>query len=326
MHTNKQATSITITAATQTELPQIKLRLQNANMLWREIDDARVQFFLARRGATVLGFVGLEPDGSYALLRSLFVEPKFRQHGVAAQLLAAVDGYARQHGWRGIFCFSTAAGAYFIKQGYAQVAVATAAQRVGNTPQALHYLQRGDELAEEVAYAKYFSQAQPTNIVVRAAVLADCAPIAAIYAYNVRYGTASWEYAAPGLDEMRQRMYKILDAGYPYLVAEVHGDVLGYAYASSFRPREGYRFTVENSVYVDKFAQRRGVARQLMQTLIARCTQQGFKQMIAVIGDSDNAASIRLHQALGFQHVATFRNIGFKFGRWLDSVQMQLAL
>ena len=109
-------------------------------------------------------------------------------------------------------------------------------------------------------------------------------------------------------------------------VATLDDLLVGYTYASSYRPRPGYRYTVENSIYVDPAYQRRGIARQLMQTLIVACTAQGYRQMVAVIGDSENHASIALHHTLGFAHVARLPNLGFKFGRWLDSVMMQRAL
>lgn len=166
----------------------------------------------------------------------------------------------------------------------------------------------------------------PDDLKIRAAAPDDIPAITAIYADNVRHGTASWEYEAPGENEMRARMNALLEKGYPYLVAELVDEIAGYTYASAYRPRPGYRFTVENSVYVAPATQRRGVARRLMTELIAQCEQRGFRQMIAVIGDSGNVASIALHQSLGFTHVATLSQIGFKFDRWLDSVLMQREL
>jgi L-amino acid N-acyltransferase YncA len=160
----------------------------------------------------------------------------------------------------------------------------------------------------------------------RPATLNDIAAITVIYGYQVKNGTASWELAPPNIEEMRKRMSAVLDAGYPYLVAEVNGVVLGYSYASSYRPRPGYRFTCENSVYVDPSQQRKGIAKLMLTELIARCTTQGLRQMIAVIGDSENAASIRLHESVGFVRVGLLPNIGYKFDRWLDSVIMQRAL
>ena len=131
--------------------------------------------------------------------------------------------------------------------------------------------------------------------------MSDAAAITAIYGYQVKNGTASWELTPPSLDEMRKRMSAILDAGYPYLVAEMDGVVLGYSYASAFRPRPGYRFTCENSVYVDPMQQRKGIAKLLLTELIARCAAPRLRQMIAVIGDSENVASIRFHESVDFE-------------------------
>jgi len=155
---------------------------------------------------------------------------------------------------------------------------------------------------------------------------ADIPAIHRIYGDAVLNGTASWELTPPTASEMTQRVQALLDQGYPYFVATLDNAVVGYTYASSYHPRPGYRFTVENSIYVDPPYHRRGIARQLLQTLIAACADQGYRQMVAVIGDSDNHASIALHERLGFQQVALLPNIGFKFGRWLDVVMMQRAL
>jgi phosphinothricin acetyltransferase len=154
----------------------------------------------------------------------------------------------------------------------------------------------------------------------------DLPAIHAIYCYNVHHGTASWELSPPDASEMLRRMQVVLQQGYPYFVAELDGCVVGYSYASNYRPRPGYRYTVENSVYVDMSLQRRGIGRLLLSTLITTCETQGFRQMIAVIGDSQNSGSIALHRALGFVHIGTMPSIGFKFGRWLDSVLMQRTL
>jgi phosphinothricin acetyltransferase len=162
--------------------------------------------------------------------------------------------------------------------------------------------------------------------IVRPVCQVDLPAVHAIYTHNVQHGTASWELSPPDTSEMLRRMQAVLDQGYPYFVAELDGRVVGYSYASSYRPRPGYRFTVENSVYVDMSLQRRGIGRLLLSTLIAACEAQGFRQMIAVIGDSQNTGSIALHRALGFVHIGTMPNIGFKFGRWLDSVLMQRRL
>lgn len=159
----------------------------------------------------------------------------------------------------------------------------------------------------------------------------DAEAVHALYAHEVETAFASYEYEAPGIDEMRRRMVETIDAGYSWLIAQIDGDFAGYAYASRFRSRAGYRWTVENTVYVAPRYHRLGVGRALMLALIERCTARGFRQMIAVIGDGTNAGSIALHRSLGFRHVGTFRGVGYKTvgglpGRWLDGVQMQLTL
>ncbi|HWQ11687.1 MAG TPA: GNAT family N-acetyltransferase [Roseiflexaceae bacterium] len=160
----------------------------------------------------------------------------------------------------------------------------------------------------------------------RPATLEDIPAILAIYAREVLHGTASWELEPPDESEMGRRMAAVLAGGYPYLAAEVEGALAGYAYASAYRPRAGYRFVVEDSIYVAPAFRGRGVARALLAALIGACERRGFRQMVAVIGDSRNEASIALHRALGFRHVGTLAAIGFKHGRWLDSVLMQRAL
>jgi phosphinothricin acetyltransferase len=150
--------------------------------------------------------------------------------------------------------------------------------------------------------------------------------ITAIYAEAVVHGTASWELDSPDAAEMARRMADIQARGYPYLVATAGDEVVGYAYASAYRPRLGYRFTVEDSVYVAPGWQGRGLGRLLLAALIDATTAQGYRQMIAVIGDSENAASIALHAGLGFTHAGLLRSIGFKHGRWLDGVLMQRGL
>jgi L-amino acid N-acyltransferase YncA len=154
----------------------------------------------------------------------------------------------------------------------------------------------------------------------------DLPAITAIYGHHVRHGLASFEEEAPSLEEMARRRAGYLAAGYPYIVAEAEGRVLGYAYASAYRPRPAYRFSVENSIYIDQEARRGGIGSALLPALIERCTALGYRQMIAVIGDSGNAASVGLHAKFGFREVGTFRSIGFKHGRWVDSVLMQREL
>ncbi|MDQ1119198.1 MULTISPECIES: GNAT family N-acetyltransferase [Pseudoxanthomonas] len=154
----------------------------------------------------------------------------------------------------------------------------------------------------------------------------DMPAITAIYAAQVDGGVATYEYDPPDVDEMRRRMQALLDQGYPYLVAECDGRLAGYTYAGSYRARSAYRFTVENTVYVDAAFHGRRIGSALLQALIEACTARGFRQMIAVIGDSANAASVRLHQRAGFRTVGVFQGIGRKHGRWLDLLQMQRAL
>ena len=161
---------------------------------------------------------------------------------------------------------------------------------------------------------------------IRTAVFSDIPAITRIYAHAVKTGTASFELEPPDETEMKRRMQAVLDGKFPYFVAEAAGAVAGYAYASFYRTRPAYRFTVENSVYVAPDTQRRGIGKSLLIKLIEACTALGFRQMIAVIGDSNQAASIALHKACGFEHVGNLRNIGWKFGRWLDTPIMQLAL
>lgn len=163
-------------------------------------------------------------------------------------------------------------------------------------------------------------------ITIRCCVAGDVSAIAAIYGRSVETGTASWEYEPPGVEEMSKRRDAVIANGFPYFVAESDGRLVGYAYASSYRARSGYRFVVEDSVYVAEELRGIGIGKRLLTTVIVECEKLGFRQMIAVIGDSENAGSIALHERCGFQHVGRFNGIGFKFGRWLDSVQMVLAL
>ena len=161
---------------------------------------------------------------------------------------------------------------------------------------------------------------------IRPATLADIPAIAAIYAHAVKFGTASFETDPPGEQEMADRFRSLAGGGFPYLVAERDGAVCGYAYAGPYRARIAYRYTVENSVYVAPDCHRQGIGRALMEGLLSQAGALGFRQMIAVIGDSEQIASIALHRAAGFQMVGTFAAVGFKFGRWLDTVLMQRPL
>jgi phosphinothricin acetyltransferase len=159
-------------------------------------------------------------------------------------------------------------------------------------------------------------------VIVRASTDADVPAIAEFYRASVVHEAASWEYEPPSVAEFASRRAAILLAGYPYLVADLEGRPAGFAYASSYRSRPGYRFAVEDSVYVDPSLKGCGIGRALLGALVETCAAQGFRHMIAVIGDSANVASIRLHEACGFTTIGVFPAIGYKFGRWFDSVQM----
>lgn len=164
-------------------------------------------------------------------------------------------------------------------------------------------------------------------VLVRDSMDADVAAIAAIYGHWVLHGLASFELEPPPVAEIGVRRASVLAAGFPYLVATgADGGVLGYAYANWYRTRPAYRFSCENSVYVAPSAVGLGVGRALLPALVARCESGGFRQMVAVIGDSGNAASIGLHAACGFQRVGLLPAVGWKFGRWVDSVLMVRTL
>src|ERR1700745_1682629 len=160
---------------------------------------------------------------------------------------------------------------------------------------------------------------------IRPATEADLPAITKIYEHAVLHGTATFELIPPDLAEMTRRFRTLMDGGFPYFVAAVDGRVIGYAYAGAYRPRPAYRFTVENSIYLQPAIHRRGVGMKLMRRLIEECEARGYQQMIAVIGDSVNAGSIGLHSACGFQMIGTHPNVGLKFGRWLDTVMMTRA-
>lgn len=155
----------------------------------------------------------------------------------------------------------------------------------------------------------------------------DLAAITALYAREVEGGTASFETSPPSLEEMTQRFAAVKGHALPWLVAEIDGRFAGYAYASPFRPRPAYRYGVEVSIYVEERARRRGVGRALLEALIDRTRSRGLRHLIGAVSDSDtSAASIALHHALGFRHVGVYRQVGWKFGRWLDVSLMQLDL
>ncbi|MFQ5955565.1 MAG: GNAT family N-acetyltransferase [Kiloniellales bacterium] len=162
---------------------------------------------------------------------------------------------------------------------------------------------------------------------VRDAEDADMAAVAAIYAHHVRFGLASFEETAPDVAEISRRRREVLGHGLPYIVAcDLDGEIAGFGYAAPYRTRAAYRYAVEDTVYVAPGATRRGVGRALLEALIERCTAIGLRQMVAIIGDSTNAPSIELHASLGFRSVGVLRAIGFKHGRWVDTVLMQRPL
>jgi L-amino acid N-acyltransferase YncA len=165
-----------------------------------------------------------------------------------------------------------------------------------------------------------------SSIPIRPATWHDIPTITRIYDHAVRHGTASFEREPPDEGEMRRRMGDLVGRGYPYLVAELAGVIAGYAYAGPYRTRPAYRWSVEDSIYIAPQMHRRGIGRALLDRLIAETQARGYRQMIAVIGDSAQTASIALHEAAGFRLVGTLEAVGFKHGRWLDSVLMQRAL
>lgn len=164
------------------------------------------------------------------------------------------------------------------------------------------------------------------QIAVRAATDDDLPSIQGIYAHHVLTGLATYEEVPPGLDEMRRRFLDVTGRGLPYLVAVSGHAVVGYGYCSLFRPRSAYRFSLEDSVYVREGMLGMGIGRALLRELIAGATALGYRQLIAVIGDSGNAGSIGLHASQGFLRAGMLRSSGFKFGRWVDTVMMQRPL
>jgi len=154
----------------------------------------------------------------------------------------------------------------------------------------------------------------------------DLAQVRAIYAHEVEHGTASFELTPPRLEAIARRREAVLDLGLPHLVAVLGDRVAGFAYAGRYRPRPAYASTAEISVYVADWARRRGVGQALLGALVTRCERTDVRQLVAIIGDSTHAASIALHAAAGFRHVGTLENVGYKLGRWLDSVIMQRSI
>ncbi len=161
---------------------------------------------------------------------------------------------------------------------------------------------------------------------VRDAAVADMDAVQAIYAHHVRHGFASFEEVQPTVADLTARRAAALARDLPYLVAETDGRIAGFSYAVPYRSRSAYRHTVENSVYVAEGCEGRGIGRLLLSDLIARCEAGPWRQMVAIIGDSGNTASIALHRSLGFEMTGTLTAVGFKHGRWVDTVLMQRRL
>jgi phosphinothricin acetyltransferase len=163
-------------------------------------------------------------------------------------------------------------------------------------------------------------------VTVRQAREEDMHAVQAIYALHVLYGISSFELTPPTVQEMLRRRNEVLERKLPYLVAELEGMVVGYGYVTPYRPRPGYRFTVEDSVYIADGMAGNGLGKALLARLIQICVEGGWRQMVAVIGNSENVASLRLHEGQGFRRVGVFECVGFKHGRWVDTVLMQRSL
>ena len=175
-----------------------------------------------------------------------------------------------------------------------------------------------------------FAGRRPTigdsTVMIRDAAVSDMATVQTIYSYHVLHGLATFEETPPSTEELLSRRASVLAHGLPYLVAETDGQVVGYSYATSYRPRPAYRHTIEDSVYVADGLNGRGIGAELLHALVARCEKGPWRQMLAVIGNSGNRASIALHCSLGFRSVGTLHSVGFKLGQWTDTVIMQRAL
>jgi phosphinothricin acetyltransferase len=164
------------------------------------------------------------------------------------------------------------------------------------------------------------------QLLIRPSQAGDVPAIAQIYGHAVLHGAGTFELDTPDAAEMARRRDDVLAKGLPWLVAERDGQVIGFAYANQFRPRPAYRYCLEDSVYLHEAARGQGIGRLLLAELIAQCEARGARQMLAVIGDAQNAGSIGVHRACGFEHCGVFKAAGWKFGRWLDVVLMQRAL
>jgi len=165
-----------------------------------------------------------------------------------------------------------------------------------------------------------------SDLIIRSSREDDLGAITAIYRYHVLHGVASFEEVPPEREELALRRSRIVRQGLPYLVAEQSGRVIGYCYASLYRTRSAYRFTLEDSIYIDAAEVRRGIGRALLSAVLERSSELGYRQMVAVIGGSDQCPSIRLHEALGFRRAGLLTAVGYKFGNWVDTVLMQRPL
>ena len=184
-----------------------------------------------------------------------------------------------------------------------------------------------DETAHyKLGFAPDAYQMTSPDLLIRPSASADLPAITAVYGWNVRNGTGTFELDAPDEPEMARRRDDVLSKALPWLVVERAGRVLGYAYANHFRPRRAYRFCLEDSLYLAADAMGQGLGRLLLAELMARCEAAGARQMLAVIGDSRNLASIGVHRTLGFEQSGVMKAAGWKFDRWLDVVIMQKSL
>lgn len=165
-----------------------------------------------------------------------------------------------------------------------------------------------------------------TNFIITDAIISDFTAIHEIYAYYVKHTTISFEEIPPTLEEMISRWKDYSEKQYPYIVAKIDGKVVGYAYACQYKPRTAYRFSVEESVYVSKDYQNKGIGRSLLSELTRRCEEKGYRQMLAVITITEDSSSVNFHQRLGFKQVGRLENVGLKFNKWIDTIIMQKSL
>jgi len=163
------------------------------------------------------------------------------------------------------------------------------------------------------------------ELAIRDATEADAEAVQAIYAHHVLHGTASYDVDPPSVSTTRDKIRHVRKVGWPFIVAEISGEIAGYAYATQFRDREAYRFTAEDSIYVHPAMMRHGIGKRLLKALLERSAECGFKTIVAVIGGAE-PASIAVHAALGFEEVGRLKAVGWKKERWLDNVYMQRTL